>query len=230
MTDRIDQLMKQFYATEQGFGVEEISYTQIEKFKKSVMNPEESNPWETLRAKALACTACALSKDRKKVVFGEGNIHADLMFVGGAPGQEEDEAGRPFIGEAGQLLTKIIQAMNLKRDDVYITHCVKCHPVDDRNPSSDEVASCDPFLARQIQLVQPKIICALGKFSTQILLQTEVSIAELRGKFTDYLGIKIMPTFDPSHLLKNPSDKILVWQDMQAILHELGLPIPQPGK
>ncbi len=156
------------------------------------------------------------------MVFGEGNRNAELIFVGEGPGFDEDQQGRPFVGPAGQLLTKIIAAMGLKREDVFIANCIKCRPPGNRNPFPDEITCCQPYLTRQISLIRPKIICALGKFAAQNILRTERPISRLRGSFGSYSGIKVMPTFHPAYLLRNPQDKKLVWLDMQKIMAELG--------
>jgi uracil-DNA glycosylase family 4 len=164
------------------------------------------------------CTRCKLhALGRTQVVFGVGNPNADLMFVGEAPGADEDEQGIPFIGRAGQLLTKIIEAINLRRDDVYIANIIKCRPPQNRNPEPDEVASCEPFLFRQIDVIKPKVIVALGKYAAQTLLRRETPISRLRGQVFDYRGAKLVPTFHPAYLLRNPSSKREVWEDMKLV-------------
>ena len=164
------------------------------------------------------CTRCKLhTLGRTQVVFGVGNPAADLMFVGEAPGADEDEQGIPFIGRAGQLLTKIIEAIELKRDDVYIANIIKCRPPQNRNPEPDEVASCEPFLFRQIDAIKPKVIVALGKYAAQTLLRTETPISRLRGQQFDYRGATLIPTFHPAYLLRNPSSKREVWEDMKLV-------------
>ena len=164
------------------------------------------------------CTRCKLhTLGRTQVVFGVGSPDADLMFVGEAPGADEDEQGIPFIGRAGQLLTKIIEAIDLKRDDVYIANIIKCRPPQNRNPEPDEVASCEPFLFRQIDMVKPKVIVALGKYAAQTLLKSETPISRLRGQVLDYRGAKLIPTFHPAYLLRNPSSKREVWEDMKLV-------------
>ncbi|HEX3645290.1 MAG TPA: uracil-DNA glycosylase [Vicinamibacterales bacterium] len=164
------------------------------------------------------CTRCKLhTLGRTQVVFGVGNPDADLMFVGEAPGADEDEQGIPFIGRAGQLLTKIIEAINLRRDDVYIANIIKCRPPQNRNPEPDEVASCEPFLFRQIDVIKPKVIVALGKYAAQTLLRRETPISRLRGQVFDYRGAKLVPTFHPAYLLRNPSSKREVWEDMKLV-------------
>jgi len=179
------------------------------------------NPSEALaavRADIGDCTRCKLhSLGRRQIVFGVGNPNADLMFVGEAPGGDEDVQGIPFVGRAGQLLTKIIEAINLRRDDVYIANVIKCRPPENRNPEPDEVGQCEPFLFRQIEIVRPKVIVALGKFAAQTLLQTQDPISRLRGRVYAYRGAKLIPTFHPAYLLRNPSSKREVWEDMKMV-------------
>ena len=174
-----------------------------------------------LRDEALGCTRCELHQTRKTVVFGTGNENADLMFVGEAPGADEDRSGEAFVGRAGQLLTKIIEAMELTRDEVYIANVIKCRPPGNRNPSSFEIETCEPFLQKQIELIKPKVICALGAFAAQTLLRTNQRISMLRGRFHDYHGIKVMPTYHPAYLLRNPHGKRDVWEDMKKVMAEL---------
>ena len=176
---------------------------------------------EKLRDEALGCTRCELHQTRKTVVFGTGNESADLMFVGEAPGADEDQSGEAFVGRAGQLLTKIIEAMELTRDEVYIANVIKCRPPGNRNPSSFEIETCEPFLQKQIELIKPKVICALGTFAAQTLLRTNQRISILRGRFHDYHGVKLMPTYHPAYLLRNPHGKRDVWEDMKKIVAEL---------
>lgn len=175
---------------------------------------------ETLRdveAEAMACTKCPLHDTRTKVVFGVGNPDADLMFVGEAPGHDEDVQGEPFVGRAGQLLTKIIEAMGMKRSDVYIANILKCRPPNNRAPVPSEMAACIHFLRRQIRLIRPKILCALGSIAVQGLLKSPERIGALRGKFQEYEGIRLMPTFHPAYLLRNPEEKRKVWEDMKLV-------------
>ncbi len=164
------------------------------------------------------CRRCPLCKTRTNLVFGEGNVHAGLVFVGEAPGADEDMQGRPFVGKAGQLLTRIIVAMGLQRQDVYICNILKCRPPGNRNPRPEEIAACEPFLIRQLQTIRPKMICALGTFSAHTLLKTEVPISALRGRFHSYQGIPLMPTYHPAYLLRNPGAKRQVWEDVQMIM------------
>ena len=165
-----------------------------------------------------ACTRCKLSGlGRTQVVFGVGNPNADLMFVGEAPGADEDVQGVPFVGRAGQLLTKIIEAIALKREDVYIANVIKCRPPQNRNPEPDGIETCEPFLFQQIDLIKPKVIVTLGKFAAQCLLRTEDPISRLRGRLFDYRGAKLIPTFHPAYLLRNPSSKREVLEDMKLV-------------
>ncbi len=168
------------------------------------------------------CTRCKLHNGRKTIVFGEGNPHAELVFVGEGPGYEEDQQGRPFVGAAGQLLTDIIvKGMKLRREDVYICNIVKCRPPDNRNPEPDEIEACEPFLMKQLQTIQPKVIVALGNVAARTLIKTAEGITKLRGKWHTYQGIPLMPTFHPAYLLRNPKDKALVWNDIQQVMAEM---------
>ncbi|MEK6707162.1 MAG: uracil-DNA glycosylase [Bdellovibrionota bacterium] len=179
----------------------------------------------SLRTETDGCTRCKLCKERNSVVFGEGNPNATLMFVGEGPGEQEDLQGRPFVGRAGQLLDRMIGAIGLKRTDVYIANVVKCRPPGNRNPELDEITACSPFLHRQLDIIKPKVVMALGKFAAQTLLQTEERISLLRGRFHQYRGAKLMPTFHPAYLLRNPSSKREAWADLQLVAAELGLAV-----
>jgi DNA polymerase len=159
------------------------------------------------------------------LVFGVGNPKAEVMFVGEGPGRDEDLQGEPFVGRAGQLLTDIItRGMGFKREEVYIANVIKCRPPENRNPEPDEIESCEPFLIKQIEVIRPRVIVALGKFAVQTLLQSKVPITRLRGTWHDYHGIKLMPTLHPAYLLRNPGDKKLVWEDIKKVLQELRAP------
>ena len=173
------------------------------------------------------CTRCKLHKGRTKIVFGTGNPNADLMFVGEGPGRDEDLSGEPFVGRAGKLLTDMIKAMGLQREQVYIANVVKCRPPENRLPEKDEIATCSPFLMRQIDAIKPKVICTLGSCSAQTLLQTAQGISKLRGEWFDFRGTKLMPTYHPAYLLRNPAAKPEVWKDLQKVMAVLGL---QPKK
>ena len=167
------------------------------------------------------CQRCGLCKDRTHIVFGVGDPNARLMFIGEAPGHDEDLQGEPFVGRAGQLLTKMIEAMGYTRQTVYIANIVKCRPPDNRYPEPDEVSTCYPFLIKQISAIQPEIIVTLGNLSTQTLLQTKTGIMTLHGKFQDFHGIKLMPLFHPAFLLRNPNMKKPCWEDLQIVMAEL---------
>jgi DNA polymerase len=167
------------------------------------------------------CPRCKLSGSRTRIVFGQGNPHAELMFVGEAPGREEDEQGLAFVGRAGQLLTKIIEAMGMKREDVYISNTTKCRPPNNRNPEADEVAACRPFLEEQIRLVSPKVIVTLGTFAAQAILETDEPITRLRGRWSTAHGTRVMPTFHPAFLLRSPDRKKNVWEDMKKVRDHL---------
>jgi uracil-DNA glycosylase len=173
------------------------------------------------------CRRCKLSSGRKNIVFGAGNRQARLVFVGEGPGYDEDLQGQPFVGAAGQLLTKIIQAIGLNRESVYICNIIKCRPPGNRNPQPDEINACSPFLKRQLESIAPDFICALGTFAAQTLLQTTTPISRLRGRFYDYMGAKLMPTYHPAYLLRNPEQKRTVWEDMQLLMRAMGLPLPE---
>jgi DNA polymerase len=176
---------------------------------------------ESLKHELLQCKECDLHRTRRNVVFGSGNPGARLMFVGEAPGEDEDAQGLPFVGRAGQLLTKIIEAMGLKREDVYIANILKCRPPNNRAPLPAEILACEGNVKRQIDLIKPRVICTLGKSASQTLLRTMTPISALRGKFHTYNGVQVMPTFHPAYLLRNPADKKLVWEDMKKIKKEL---------
>jgi len=179
--------------------------------------PGADEPLENIRRDLGDCRRCKLAPDRTNIVFGSGNPKAELMFVGEAPGSAEDAQGLPFVGRAGQLLTKIIEAIQMSREEVYICNILKCRPPDNRNPEPDEIAACEQFLFRQISSVKPKVICALGTFGAQTLLRTRQPISILRGRFLDYRGTKLMATFHPAYLLRNPNEKRRVWEDMRKV-------------
>ncbi len=172
------------------------------------------------------CRRCKLCEGRTNIAFGTGAPDAELMFVGEAPGEDEDRQGIPFVGRAGQLLTKMIVAMGLSRESVYIANIVKCRPPSNRNPEPDEIAACRPFLQQQIEAVRPKVVCALGTFSAQTLLSTREPISALRGRFHPLGDLKVMPTYHPAYLLRSPSEKKKVWEDLQQIMAALHLPPP----
>lgn len=168
------------------------------------------------------CARCKLAGGRTNLVFGTGDPAAELVFVGEGPGADEDLQGEPFVGKAGQLLTKMIEAMGYRREQVYIANVVKCRPPGNRNPEPDEIEPCEPFLRRQLEAVGPKVIVALGKFAAQTLLRSEVPISKLRGTWSTYQGVKLMPTFHPAYLLRSPEEKKKAWADLQLVMAELG--------
>lgn len=174
-----------------------------------------------LAAEAHGCVRCPLSTTRTHVVFGVGNPNADLMFVGEAPGHDEDLQGEPFVGRAGQLLTKIIEAMGFTREQVYIANVLKCRPPENRDPLPTEIEKCAPFLLRQVELVRPKVIVALGRHAVKVLLHTDERVSRLRGRFHNFQGIPVMPTYHPAFLLRNPESKREVWEDMKLVVAEL---------
>lgn len=181
--------------------------------------PSAFNTLDDVRVWLGECTRCGLAEDRTNIVFGVGNPDAKLVFIGEGPGADEDAKGEPFVGRAGQLLTDIIEkGMKLKRSDVYIANIVKCRPPGNRDPQEDEIAACEPFLLAQLDVIKPKIICTLGKFAAQTLLKTTERISALRGNVYEYRGIRLVPTFHPAYLLRNPADKKLAWLDIQKVM------------
>jgi uracil-DNA glycosylase len=201
-----------------GMGI--VSLPVSESVSESVSDPVS----EEVRKELGDCKRCMLHRTRRTIVFGEGNQKATLMFIGEGPGYDEDVQGRPFVGKAGQLLTKIIESIKLTREEVYIANIVKCRPPQNRNPEPDEIQSCNPFLMNQIRVIQPKIICALGTFAAQTLLKTDTKISQLRGKPFDLEGITVIPTYHPAFLLRNPERKREVWEDMKKIAELLKSP------
>jgi len=184
------------------------------------------NTLDGLKRNIGDCSRCKLHRDRRKLVFGEGSPGARLLFVGEGPGKEEDLEGRPFVGEAGKLLTRIIEnGMGLKREEVYICNVVKCRPPRNRDPEPDETEACLPFLKQQLSLIKPEVICTLGRVASQALLGTDFRITRDRGKWRSFMDIPLMPTFHPAYLLRNPSAKRQVWEDVQEIMRRLGLEV-----
>jgi uracil-DNA glycosylase len=171
------------------------------------------------------CQRCRLGKTRKHIVFADGNPKADLVFVGEGPGADEDASGVPFVGRAGKLLTQMIEAMGLQRKDVYICNVVKCRPPGNRPPEPDEVTTCSPFLVRQLEVINPKVIVALGATAAKTLLETETGISKFRGQWLDFRGKKLMATYHPAYLLRNPPAKSEVWKDLKKVMAELGLEV-----
>lgn len=181
----------------------------------------QESPLLAIEQTILKCRLCALSDTRQHAVPGEGNIKTEIMFVGEAPGRDEDEQGRPFVGRAGQLLTKIINAMKFQRNEVYITNTIKCRPPKNRNPHKEEMDSCKDYLLKQIEIIRPKVIVTLGRVAASYFIETDLGMTALRGKFYEFQGVKIMPTFHPSYLIRNEGNRILrkmVWEDMQKVM------------
>jgi uracil-DNA glycosylase len=183
--------------------------------------PDANETLEDIRLDIGNCTRCPLWEGRTKIVHSEGNPQADLVFVGEAPGANEDAEGRPFVGKAGQLLNKIIEAIGMKREDVFIGNINRCRPPGNRTPTLPEAHTCRPFLLREIAVIRPKVIVVLGNTATQNLLDTKIGITKLRGEFQDYYGVKVMPTFHPAYLLRDPSKKRETWEDMKKVREEM---------
>jgi DNA polymerase len=202
----------------------------IRETAKTAASAQAGQPMtlEAIREEIGDCTRCKLHTGRKNIVFGEGDPKAVIVFVGEGPGFEEDQQGRPFVGEAGQLLTDIIEkGMKIKRAEVYICNIVKCRPPGNRNPEPDEVETCIGFVKQQIRAINPKVIVTLGNVPTQNLLGTKQGITKLRGTWQSYEGIPVMPTFHPAYLLRSPSEKKKVWEDIQLVMAKLGMTIPE---
>lgn len=200
--------------------LQEIGFTHL---SLPVWQPvdERAQKLAELARLVAACRQCRLAAGRTQTVFGIGNPRAELMFIGEAPGRDEDLAGEPFVGRAGQLLTDIIKAMKMRRHDVYIANVVKCRPPENRNPELDEMEACRPFLQQQIEIIQPRVIVTLGRYALQSTLQKPVPISSVRGQWLEHGGIKVMPTFHPAYLLRNPAAKKDVWNDMKKVMTEL---------
>jgi uracil-DNA glycosylase family 4 len=192
-----------------------------------ILDRVEGDTLERIREDLGECTRCRLHKQRNKIVFGQGNPRAELVFVGEGPGHDEDVQGLAFVGRAGKLLTQMIEAMGLTREQVYICNVVKCRPPENRKPEDDEVATCSPYLYRQLDVIAPKAIVCLGLTAAQALLQTKDSISRFRGQWFDYRGTKLLATYHPAYLLRNPAAKSEVWKDLQKVMLHLGL---QPKK
>jgi len=203
----------------QGFDCSQKSIETMNTWKDNQTKKKET--LEQIREDIGDCKRCKLFQNRKNIVFGFGNPKARLVFIGEGPGYEEDQQGLPFVGAAGQLLTKIIQAMDLTRNQVYICNIIKCRPQGNRNPEPGEIEICSPFLNRQIMAIKPDFICALGNFAAKTLLKTDDSISKIRGRFYDYGDIKLLPTYHPAYLLRNPNKKRDVWEDMKKLIKEM---------
>lgn len=219
MTDRARRTAIQLLESYQRAGVTQIGRPQSDR-----PAADASAGLEVIRGEVAACTLCSeLATTRTQTVFGVGNPDARLCFVGEAPGADEDRQGEPFVGRAGQLLTKIIEACKLRREDVYILNVLKCRPPGNRNPLPNEVANCRGFLDRQLAAIQPEMLCCLGTVAAQTLLETNVTIGRLRGEFHDYRGIRVVCTYHPAYLLRNPAAKRQVWDDMKILMRAMGV-------
>jgi DNA polymerase len=206
----------------------DVSSETLEELGKAPVVVGASPELARIEARAKVCVKCCeLARCRHNVVFGIGDPRAELMFIGEAPGRDEDLEGEPFVGRAGALLTKIIQAMGFKRHEVYIANVLKCRPPENRTPLPDEVANCLPYLLTQIELIKPKVIGVLGATAMKALLDVQLGITKMRGNWYNFRGIPIMPTFHPAYLLRNPAAKKEVWQDMQTVLAKLGREVPK---
>lgn len=208
-----------FLGSLSSLGAPRVERPAAESRRSAPSSSAEYPDLESIRAFIGDCQRCGLAGTRKNIVFGQGNPNAQLMFVGEAPGADEDEQGLAFVGRAGQLLTDIIEkGMKMRREDVFIANILKCRPPGNRNPEPDEILQCHPFLEKQIETIHPKIIVGLGKFSCQWLLKTMEPITKLRGRIGEFQGIQVMPTYHPAYLLRNPSAKKDVWEDMKIVL------------
>ena len=186
-----------------------------------IMSRDNARALQELREEIGECTRCNLHMERKNIVYGEGSSDARLMFIGEGPGRDEDIQARPFVGEAGKLLTRLIEKMGMRREEVYIANIVKCRPPYNRDPEEKEIAACKPFVERQIEIINPKVIMSLGRVSAQSILGMKMPISRMRGNFFSFHDIALMPTFHPAYLLRNPKDKWLVWDDAQKVLEKL---------
>jgi uracil-DNA glycosylase family 4 len=213
--------LKSYLEYLKAMGLESLPMSEAVPMQRQTHPSSVTNLGPTLkdiRSELGDCRRCKLHRTRRTIVFGEGNECAKVMFIGEGPGYDEDVQGRPFVGRAGQLLTKIIESMHLQREDVYIANVIKCRPPQNRNPEPDEIKSCSPFVLKQISAIRPRIVCALGTFSAQTLLNTTTKITALRGKIYSLDAIRVIPTYHPAFLLRNPEKKKDVWEDMKRVL------------
>ena len=183
--------------------------------------PDKKDALKNLRKDIGDCHRCKLSENRKNIVFGEGNPDTELMFIGEGPGRDEDIQARPFVGDAGKLLAKMILKMGFRREEVYIANIVKCRPPYNRDPEQDEITTCRPYVEKQVEIIDPRVIISLGRIAAQSLLRSKIPISKLRGSFHDFQNIPVMPTFHPAYLLRNPKGKWLTWDDMQKVIEKL---------
>jgi len=214
INETIEQLLS-YLKWQKRLGIKEIYLS--ENIKNMLSFSKKNELLEIVKEELKDCKRCKLYKERNHIVFGEGNEDARLMLIGEAPGHEEDLQGRPFVGAAGHLLDNMLKAINLSRREVYIANIVKCRPPQNRKPERDEIEACKPFLLKQIDIIKPSIICTLGSTATQTLLETKTPITKLRGHIYDFSGIKLIPTFHPAYLLRNPYQKKGAWEDLKLI-------------
>ena len=222
----MNEVITQILREEERWGGRFLLLPHVESDVRDMESKERS--LEEVRLSLSTCRRCVLGGSRKNIVFGEGSINAQVMFIGEAPGAVEDDTGRPFVGPAGKLLTDIIEkGMGLKRSDVYIANILKCRPPENRDPNPAEITECIGNLREQIGIIQPRVMVVLGKIAAQTLLDTDAPISGLRGRFQDYQGICVMPTYHPSYLLHNPAKKRDVWEDIKKVMQYLDLPLPK---
>ncbi|MEI8176803.1 MAG: uracil-DNA glycosylase [Candidatus Omnitrophota bacterium] len=210
--------VRTYLETDRMAGIDEfVSSAGIKDIVNTADTPSRALMLEELRKKAELCKGCMLCRKRTNLVFGSGNPSATLMFIGEAPGADEDLKGLPFVGRAGELLTKMIEAIGMRREDVYIANVLKCRPPGNRPPQPEEIAACSPHLQEQIRVIAPRVICTLGKFASQFVLTTEEPISALRGKFREIDAVRVMPTYHPAYLLRDSAQKRVVWEDLKKI-------------
>ena len=223
--EQLEDVVPQTQLTMTSGGAEKLNETPAPRSLITAIPKIGEGTLQTIREDIGDCIRCKLHKGRTKIVFGDGHPQAKLLFIGEGPGRDEDLQGLPFVGRAGKLLTQMIEAMGLRRSDVYICNVVKCRPPENRAPEKDEVAACSPFLFRQIDLVAPKVIVCLGSIAAQTILETTRGISQFRGQWLEFRGRKLMATYHPAYLLRNPAAKSEVWKDLQKVMVELGLEV-----
>jgi len=210
-------LAREFLKQQAEFGLGDVPKGVLAETEEDLVSEDAAQALAVLGNELCDCRSCGLAEHRTRVVVGAGSAQADLMFLGEAPGAEEDRQGVPFVGAAGQLLTRMIEAMGLSRGDVYIANVIKCRPPGNRDPQPDEIAQCEPFLMRQVEVIKPTVICTLGRFAAQTLLKTSDSMGRLRGRVFDYCGAKLVPTYHPAALLRNSQWKRPTWEDLKLV-------------
>lgn len=222
LENTIEYLKQQRDEGVEGVHLSEDAMQKLTELSKPGKGASKEAAMAALREQMGDCCRCGIGNDRTNLVFGVGSADAELVFIGEAPGADEDRVGEPFVGRAGKLLTRMIEKMGFSRSEIYIANILKCRPPDNRDPLPDEIANCEGFLIKQLEIIQPKVIVTLGKYASQTLLRTTTTISRLRGRLSEYHGIKLMPTFHPSYLLRNQTKRWDVWEDMQAVLKLLG--------